>query len=630
MYDIDKRLSFLSHITVSAAAGLFAGMLVALWETSIVLSIVSGLREIWILPYSIIYYGLLIGVAGIFVGIGGAVISKIIRWSPSRWLGFLIYFAFLFMVVSVRVGIYRYYQLILRSQRGFKTTDWLMLFGAVAIVTVILVIIWKILSRIGLFKTMSGIVGALGWYVALGVVSIIIASLYGGKAILPDKSALASQIEGRNVILIIIDTLRADRVSVNGYDRINTPHFDQIASEGINYTYCYGQSSWTKPQIASILTSMYPSSHRAIEKIDALPDGVYCISELFADKGYYTVGIVDNVNITETFNFNQGYDEFYFLKPDYYFMATESAFKLSLYSMLRIFNEKFSSGKIWVQNYYQPAKVVTDEAVNWLDSNKDKRFFMLVHYMDPHDPFFKHPYNGVGYARAANPNPPASVAQEYSETYDEEIVYHDKMMGRLLDYLKENNLYDSSIVIVTADHGEEFHEHGGWWHGYTLYNEVIRVPLVIKPAAGTYEPHTDTTLVRSIDIAPTIARMLDYDIPGSWQGEDLFAHDNEVDYVFSEESLNRHVFFSVLNREWKYIEANPDNPRNIPSQELFNIAEDPGEKNNLISKELDVASELQKVLNNLKLVAAGQAVKGQETEIDDATRERLKALGYIK
>src|SRR5207302_1440570 len=120
-----------------------------------------------------------------------------------------------------------------------------------------------------------------------------------------------------------------------------------------------------------------------------------------------------------------------------------------------------------VHHYYQPAEVVTAEVKTWLASSNARRepFFIFAHYMDPHDPYFVHPFNGEGYARVANPNPPPSVAALYRRLYDGEIAYLDAQLGVLFDDLRARGLYDRTLIVLTAAHGEEFQEHGGWWHG---------------------------------------------------------------------------------------------------------------------------------------------------------------------
>ncbi len=630
MYDFNKRLSYFGHIKTGLAGGMLAGMIVGFSETLSYLLTLADLKEIWLLPYSLILYGLFFGLVGGGLGIGGAIVKVVIKWSPKRRLGFMIYTLIVLFLSFFRISFYRYYQIALH-ERVPAISDYLILLAMTVIVMVFVGVILTLLFRIKFFRSLAGLGGMVAWFVGISLIAIVIAKAYEkNPEPLTTKSALASQIPGVNVILIIVDTLRYDHLSVNGSTRTKTPHFDKFASEAINYKWCIGQSSWTKPQIATILTGMYPASHRTMSKSDILPDAVTTVAEAFAQKGYYTIGIADNVNIGDAFNFQQGFDEFYFMKPDYYFLATESVYRLTLYSALRQFHDAIAGSKIWPWNYYQPAEAVTDKAISRLKDIKDKRFFMMVHYMDPHDPYFEHPYNGKGFPRAGDESPPDSMVGPYHRAYDQEVEYHDRMLGKLLDYLKENNMFDSTIIAITADHGEEFLEHGGWWHGFTLYDEGIHIPLMIKPLASTFEPHTDTTIVRSIDISPTLISLAGFKIPSTWQGVNLFTRQNEPNLIYSEEDIARNVIHSIRTREWKYIITNPDNPRGLQPQELYHISVDPGEKDNVVSKYPKIVKEMEKEIERMKLVAAGQAVEEQKTNIDEATKERLKALGYIK
>src|SRR5262249_44387642 len=149
--------------------------------------------------------------------------------------------------------------------------------------------------------------------------------------------------------------------------------------------------------------------------------------------------------------------------------------------------ERFLSHYVDVHNYYQPAEVVSAVVRKWIAGrgSDPQPFFVFVHFMDAHDPYMVHPFNGEGYARVANPNPPPEMAEKLHHLYESDIVYLDHHLGEILDDLRQRGLYDKTLVILTGDHGEEFHEHGGWWHGTTLYDEQIHVPLLMKPAGST-------------------------------------------------------------------------------------------------------------------------------------------------
>src|SRR4029077_19592421 len=209
---------------------------------------------------------------------------------------------------------------------------------------------------------------------------------------------------------------------------------------------------------------------------------------------------------------------------DFFFHADEPAAQLALYGGLRLVRERFLSHYVDVHHYYQPAEGVTAEVPRWFDARpagEKEPFFLFVHYMDPHDPYFVHPFNGEGYARVANPNPSPAVAEKYRGLYDGEIAYLDTHLGRLFEERKRRGLYDPTLIVLTGDHGEEFQEHGGWWHGTTLYDEQIHVPLIMKPPVGGAKGRVVDELTTSLDISPTVIARAGIPVPPVMQGHPL-------------------------------------------------------------------------------------------------------------
>lgn len=446
--------------------------------------------------------------------------------------------------------------------------------------------------------------------------------------------AAAAPADAPNVLLVMVDTLRADRLGVYGHPKAKTPSVDALAADGVRGAHAFAQASWTRPSVGTILTGLYPSSHGAVHKADILPDRVETIAELLSARGYYTVGFPNNINVSPGFNFGQGFAEYRYLAPDLFFWADEAAAKLTLYNGLRLVRERFLARRVNVRNYYQPADVVTDTIIEWLDSPGAKQgpFFLFAHYMDPHDPYFVHPYNGEGYARVANPNPPASVAAKYSDLYDGEIAFFDTHLGRLIDDLKRRGLYDRTLIVLTADHGEEFHEHGGWWHGTTLYDEQIAVPLILKPPAGGARGRVIAELTTSLDIAPTIATAAGVAVPPVMQGHALPLGGEPAiarPSVFAEEDLEGNVLQAVRTPTSKLITANPGNPRGLQPEELYDLATDPGEQRSVVAGEPVLLEELRAALGRSYLEARAHAGAGSQTDVDSVTKDRLRALGYL-
>ena len=442
---------------------------------------------------------------------------------------------------------------------------------------------------------------------------------------------------GPSVILIMVDTLRADHLSCYGYDAIQTPAIDALAADGTRFAHAYSQASWTRPSVATILTSLYPSSHKAVHKSDILPDAVTTLPEVLQAAGYHTVGFANNINIAPLFNFQQGFDDYVFLEPAFFFGATESASQLTLYNQLRLIRERYLSRVKHVENYYQPAEVVTDRALAWAGEQAagSQPFFLFLHYMDPHDPYFTHPWNGEALARVADPNPPPSLAARYRRAYDGEITYLDAQLGRLFAGLKAQGVYDTTLIVLTADHGEEFCEHGGWWHGQTLYDEQLTVPLIAKAPRGGPAGVVGEAMVGSVDIAPTIIVAAGTAPPDTMVGRPLsLAGDGAAprDHSFAESDLEGNVLQAYRSVDgWKLIEANPGNPRGLPSQQLFEVARDPREQHDLATSDPRQAATLAALLATVENRALAAAVGGSETTaVDKATEERLRMLGYVK
>jgi len=441
-------------------------------------------------------------------------------------------------------------------------------------------------------------------------------------------------VTGPNVVLVMVDTLRADRLSAYGYADGKTPHIDALAADGTRFAKNFAQASWTRPSVATILTGLYPSSHGAVHKADLLPDRVDTVAEALTFFGYRTVGFPNNVNVSESFNFQQGFQEYHYLAPALFFGASEAAAKLTLYNGLRLVRERFFAQRVDVEHYYQPADVVTDRVLGWIDTHRTgPPFFLYAHYMDPHDPYMVHPFNGEGYARVALPNPSPDLARRLSEVYDGEVRYLDEHLGRLVAGLRERGIYDDTIIVLTSDHGEEFHEHGGWWHGTTLYDEQTHVPLIVKPARGGARGAVVDSMTTNLDVTPTILGAVGAPIPPVMQGRALAldgAAGAPQEKVFSEEDFEGNVLQAVRTPTWKLIIANDGNPRGLAPNELFHLGEDPGERDNRAGAEPQHLEEMRAMLGRSVLEARAHEGAGAQTDVDEITKDRLKALGYLE
>ncbi len=477
--------------------------------------------------------------------------------------------------------------------------------------------------------------------VALLVAVMVLGALAGltqrGESSYVEAAGVPKGLEDQpNVILVMMDTLRADRLECYGYEHTTTPNICSLAEDGGSIYQGFAHASWTKPSTATILTSLLPSTHRAMSKPSILSDEVEMISETMKRRGYATGGVVSNINLAESFGFRQGFDEYYFLGPSYLFGADESSSKLVIYNIGRIVAFKVKKG-LSFDEFYQDSQVVNEVTFDWLDRHKSDRFFLLVHYMDVHDPYFEHPYNGHAIARVSNQHPDAALAAEMQRLYEGEIDYLDENFGELLDKLKSLGLYEDSVIALVSDHGEEFHEHGGWWHGTTLYEEQIHVPFLIKWAKSQGRPsgESERGLARMLDVAPTLIASTDTEIPAVMQGIDLRARGaglaEKHRQVFAEEDHEGNVLWAMRTEEHKLIKANAGNPRGLPETELFDIAADPKEERPLDGNAYaNVRRELTQYADLQKRAAEGEAVADAgEASMSLEECEQLRLLGYV-
>jgi len=430
------------------------------------------------------------------------------------------------------------------------------------------------------------------------------------------------------IIIVVADALRADRLScytqcpADGYTANRTPHIDALARDGVLYRDMNAPAAWTKPSVATILTSLYPSTHRACGYKHILPDEVLTLPEILATRGYHTVGFVANIYLFHELNFHQGYAEYYDLDP------LESSF--------------YHKG----DRCYQEAELVNWRVLPWLEANcdqgspsggqgsssggrrspsGDKRFFMYLHYMDPHGPYFVHPYDGRSYY-CTDP----SMAKLQSDVYDGEIAYFDRHFGNLIATLKRLGLYDDALIVFTSDHGEEFYEHQGWAHGKTLYQEITSVPLIVKYPGNVRAGTVDEGLARSLDIAPTILDVAGVEPPAAMRGVSLRLPPDSparAQFSFAEDFCLSKVM-ALRTPRYKLIEVIGGDRRGREPTQLYDLAADPGETTNLAATRPDLVARLRADMSQTLALAERAAVGGQEVDLSPAFMERLRQLGY--
>lgn len=393
----------------------------------------------------------------------------------------------------------------------------------------------------------------------------------------------------RHVVLISIDTCRADHLGCYGYSRKTTPNIDAIAEEGILFENCISPVPLTLPAHTSIMTGKIPPSHGVHDNGYVVDNNNLMLAELLKDNGFITGAVIGAFVMDSQFGLNQGFD--------YYNDDFLESRQISSFAYIE-----------------RNAEEVTSFATSWLKENKKKKSFLFIHYFDPH----------------GNYDPPDTYKDKFDNPYDGEIAYTDKCIGDVVSTLKKLGIYDSSLLIITADHGESLGEHRENTHGYFIYKSTVHVPLIIKYPGAPKNKRINNT-VGLIDIFPTICNRLDIPVPKNIEGIDLenyyqkFQLPNEDRLIYSESLLPTKwqisPLFGLTDNNWKYIQA--------PKPELYDLRKDPYEKENLINKQAEHAQSMKKRLEQTFKDSRKIKIEKSIKKLNTETRKRLESLGYI-
>lgn len=404
--------------------------------------------------------------------------------------------------------------------------------------------------------------------------------------------ATAAPLPRTNVVLITIDTLRADRVGAYGYAKARTPNLDGLAASGVRFERAFSPVPITLPSHSCMLTGTYPMRNGMHDfSANALDPAQPTLATVLKAQGYATGAVVGAAVLDRRFGLNNGFD-FYYDNFDFNRML-----ETNLDAMER------------------PGNLVMDQALAWLRKNSSRRFFLWVHLYDPH-----HPYN-----------PPAPYNTQLADPYDGEIAFADAQVGRLLRYLKLGGLLPNTIIVLAGDHGEGLGEHAEKTHGFFIYNSTLQVPLLMKlPAGAVAGKKLVSDAVSLVDVMPTILETLRIPLPSQVQGRSLLPllkgkDEVEASPLYAESYLPR------LHFNWSELRGiQSGNYRLIdgPKPELYDLSRDPGEMQNLYQQKPAVAEELRAHLGGViqKYSAGGESA--QQTSLDPAMAERLQALGY--
>jgi arylsulfatase A-like enzyme/uncharacterized membrane protein YbhN (UPF0104 family) len=624
-------------VVVGCSGGLLGGVLLGVGEAIVVLAGGSGSSDYGVLAYGAAAYGAACALAGLLLGGALAWSGRLMKRAavPEP----VVYGRIAALLASggaFAIGAFRVRRDVFDELLKWKSAQGLLVLAGCLLAAALTYLLVSALARAVVARRPFRVL-LRAWSPALALAVLFALSIPRAEARPAPPQQIgrrpAAPAEAGNVLFIVIDTLRADHLPLWGYTKSRTPHLDAFARDAIRFDQAFANASWTRPSFASLMTGRYPASHRTTRKSDSLPDEIVTLAEAMRDAGYATHGVVTNYNVAPFFNFHQGFDEYRYLEPDFVLGAGDTAAKLLFVQLLRqkIEGLRARSGRVEPGSAYQDAGVVNAEIARILDGAPRAPFLLFAAYMDPHDPYYPHPHDGTGYARAAHPRPDASEAARMIELYDGEIEFWDEHFGKLVADLKRRGLYEDLTIVITSDHGEEFMDHGGFWHGTTLYDEQIRVPLLLKLPRGERGGSVVTHWVESVDVMPSLLRRNGIGAPKGMQGKDLL---QGSDSVYAEEDHEGNVLRALRLRrgqsELKLIEANEGNPRGLQPFELFRMDQDQRE---LVNLARDDAATLGVAVTNLEQRAretmVGAATRQQlNVSADPAAMQKLRALGY--
>lgn len=427
-----------------------------------------------------------------------------------------------------------------------------------------------------------------------------------------------------NVILIVVDALRYDHMSFTGYGRKTTPVIDALTEKAALSMNAYSQANWTCPSMASIFSGTYPFVHKVYNKpeniegsINVIPEKLILLSEWFKHQGFLTKGITALGWVSPKTNY-EGFDEFLLCGRD--------------------------------------DEEITFHAGQFIRKNKDRAFFLYLHYLDLHDYFWPKYKEGRFIKTNYDLSPEFSQLLERKpreilyrlkrlepgyrfhkadfqyllDKYDSLLYRNDELIGRIVSTLEEEGRMEETLIIITADHGERFYEHNMMGHGGPgLYNEVVRIPLIFHCRKMFSRTRLINGLAESIDIYPTLVDIFDTPkvrVEGmdQLQGTSLFGNRRDKVVFIENSALDR---VKIVEGEWSYIHHFRKR-----KGELYHLMDDPFEKNDLADEKPNVVRRMVKLFMKKieKWRQLSEAMGAETSAFDEKTRDKLRSLGYIK
>ncbi|MBN1225265.1 MAG: sulfatase-like hydrolase/transferase [Candidatus Aminicenantes bacterium] len=392
-----------------------------------------------------------------------------------------------------------------------------------------------------------------------------------------------------NVLLITLDTTRADRLGCYGYEGAETPNLDKLAADGVMFAEAYSPVPLTLPAHCSLFTGTYPPYHRVRN------NGFYYLSrenvtlaEILKERGFRTAAFVSSFTVDSRFGLAQGFDVY-----DDTFQTEEA---LKNFRSERRAEDVFMSFSKWIENH------------------SDRRFFSWVHFYDPHLPYA----------------PPSPFKEKFSSRpYDGEISYTDFYVGEIMDKLRQKKIHTNTLVIIAGDHGEALGERREIDHGLFLYNNTLRVPLILWSVNQLSEGALIEARAGLVDVLPTVLDILEIAVPKNVQGKSLLdtikgkrkkAPQGYIETFFPRENYGWSALQGLIGGPWKFIKA--------PKPELYNLKNDPDESRNVIHEEPKIARQMLAELEKLVIKLSSDRAEGKRRLTPEEER-RLRSLGYV-
>ncbi|NCG18336.1 MAG: sulfatase-like hydrolase/transferase [Rhodobacterales bacterium] len=524
-------MKFARNAIQGATGGIIAGATIGLIE-AVYLLVNTGRPDLLAPLYGVVMYGFL----GLALGLVASVlVTPVGKFKPYdegvAWgigaCGAVTPMGLLILKSYVNTTLY--------LDQGIPTSGMVGIYVVVGVADLLmLTVVAKIVQ--GPAKAMLAAKGLLGlWGAMIGTTAAINAIPLGQSAHgewAHDKAVPTGFSERPNVLIIQVDSLRADALGAYGSEGNPTPVLDALAADAVLFEQGFAQASSTRSSTASLITSTLPAVHGADVASAPLSMDRVTWAEHLRAQGYATASLVNHPGFTGQSNFDQGSESYVYETPNYAFHASQSASALVLYKTVLDLHGWVLDGPKDVHAYYQPAARVLDDAKRFISANQQGRWGLFVQLMEPQAPYFEHPvmsveggadYNGAAIVQIQDQpkdDSPENIAR-LRKAYQTEVRFLDAQLAGFVQWLKDEDLYNNTLIVLTSNHGEAFYEHGVWGHGTSLHVEQTHIPIVVKLYGNELAGIRVPWLVRSIDIVPTVAAELGLPADSAWSGVDL-------------------------------------------------------------------------------------------------------------